>query len=74
MGVYRLGLLSVQPGGDVDQVHLAVQQLGEGDAVGLGQAALDLLAAGHAVLDEKALPAALADPVHHHQWETHPAI
>ena len=58
----------------MNQVHLAVQQLGEGDALLLGQAALDLLRAAHAVFDEKVVAAALADPVDDHEGEFGPVF
>ena len=64
-----LRLLDVERGGDVDDVDLAVEQLGKRDALFLGKAALDLLRAAHAVLDEEALAAALADAVDDHERE-----
>ncbi len=65
-------MVLIDAGGDVDQVHMVLDQLGELDAVLQGHATLDALGTGHPVLDQEVITADLLDLVAHHDGEPGP--
>ena len=65
-----LGLGEIEvTGGDVDDVGLAVHQLGELHSLFQGKAAVHVLGAAHADLDDVVRPTVLAHPVNNHQQQ-----
>ena len=70
-GAEGLGVdvILIDAGGDVDQIDMILDQLGELDAVFQRHAALDALGAGHTVLDEEVIAADLLDAVADHDRE-----
>ena len=74
MGAHGLGLLRVEAGGNMDEIHLPVDHPRKFHGLFDLQAALDLLAAGHAVFDEELVAHPLTDPVDDHDGELRPVF